>query len=146
MLKLLFSNEAAEWGSAGLVFVSGAIVGHAASTGMTAEQWTGGVAAVLGSVALAVMVIRRTDPGRRRPFRTPMIYLTAPIAIAGCVYLFFNLDQKSIVLFLIWAAVGLLVYFGYSRSRSHVGRGIVDVPELEPDAPPPNVVRPADEH
>ena len=56
MLKLLFSNEAAEWGSAGLVFISGAIVGHAASTGMTAEQWTGGVAAVLGSVALAVMV------------------------------------------------------------------------------------------
>jgi len=29
----------------------------------------------------------------------------------------------------------LLIYFGYSRRRSHVGRGIVDVPELAPDAP-----------
>ena len=29
----------------------------------------------------------------------------------------------------------LLIYFGYSRSRSHVGRGIVEVPELAADAP-----------
>jgi APA family basic amino acid/polyamine antiporter len=29
----------------------------------------------------------------------------------------------------------LLIYFGYSRRRSHVGRGIVDVPELAPEAP-----------
>ena len=31
-----------------------------------------------------------------------------------------------------WGAVGLLIYFGYSRSRSHVGRGIIEVPELAP--------------
>ena len=35
----------------------------------------------------------------------------------------------------VWGAVGLLIYFGYSRSRSHVGRGIIEVPELSPDAP-----------
>jgi APA family basic amino acid/polyamine antiporter len=85
------------------------------------------------------MVIRRTDPGRHRPFRTPMIYITAPIAILGCLYLFFNLDQKSINLFLIWAAVGLVVYFVYSRKRSHVGLGHVEVHEDDPDAPPPPV-------
>jgi APA family basic amino acid/polyamine antiporter len=28
-----------------------------------------------------------------------------------------------------------LLYFFYSRSRSHVGRGIIEVPELAPDAP-----------
>ena len=62
--------------------------------------------------------------------------MTAPIAILGCLYLFISLDHKSIILFLIWAAIGLLVYFGYSRSRSHVGRGIIDVSEADPDAPP----------
>ena len=41
-----------------------------------------------------------------------------------------------ITLFLIWAAVGLVVYFLYSRSRSYVGRGIIDVHEDDPDAPP----------
>ena len=30
----------------------------------------------------------------------------------------------------VWGAIGLLIYFGYSRSRSHVGRGIIEVPEL----------------
>jgi APA family basic amino acid/polyamine antiporter len=35
----------------------------------------------------------------------------------------------------VWGAIGLLIYFGYSRSRSHVGRGIVEVPELATDAP-----------
>ena len=36
---------------------------------------------------------------------------------------------------IVWGAVGLLIYFGYSRSRRHVGRGIVEVPELAPEAP-----------
>jgi APA family basic amino acid/polyamine antiporter len=38
-----------------------------------------------------------------------------------------------------WGAIGLVVYFAYSRSRSHVGRGIVEVHELDADAPPTSV-------
>ena len=114
--------------------------------GQLANISNSGTLFAFAAVSIAVMVIRKTDPDRRRPFRTPFIYVTAPIAILGCVYLFFSLDQKSIMLFAIWAVIGLAVYFLYSRSRSHVGRGIIDTPELAPDAPPPNVVRPADEH
>jgi APA family basic amino acid/polyamine antiporter len=87
-------------------------------------------------VSIAVMVLRKTDPSRKRPFRTPLVMLTAPIAILGCLYLFISLDHKSIYLFLIWAVIGLFVYFGYSRSRSHVGLGHDEVNELAPDAPP----------
>ncbi len=39
-------------------------------------------------------------------------------------------------MFVGWAAVGLVVYFGYSRSRSHVGRGSIEVHETDSDAPP----------
>jgi APA family basic amino acid/polyamine antiporter len=42
-------------------------------------------------------------------------------------------------MFLAWALVGLVVYFSYSRSRSHVGRGLVEVHELDPDLPRPPV-------
>ena len=107
--------------------------------GQLANISNSGTLFAFAAVSIAVMVIRRTDPGRHRPFRTPMIYITAPIAILGCLYLFFNLDQKSINLFLIWAAVGLVVYFVYSRKRSHVGLGHVEVHEDDPDAPPPPV-------
>jgi len=87
-------------------------------------------------VAFAVMMLRRTDPGRKRPFRTPAVAIVAPVAIAGCLYLFFSLSWYTLGLFVAWAIVGLVVYFTYSRSRSHVGRGIVDVHEDDPGIPP----------
>ncbi len=46
----------AEYGSAALVFVSAAIVGHEAAVGMNQTQWLGAIAAVLGSISVAVMV------------------------------------------------------------------------------------------
>ena len=114
--------------------------------GQLANISNSGTLFAFAAVAIAVMVIRRTDPGRHRPFRTPLLYITAPLAIAGCVYLFFSLDMKSIYLFLIWAAIGLLVYFVYSRGRSHVGRGIIDVHEDDNDAPPQPVPPAPDFH
>ena len=104
--------------------------------GQLANISNSGTLFAFAAVSIAVMVIRRTDPGRHRPFRTPAVYLTAPISILGCIYLFVSLDHKSIILFLVWAVIGFLVYFGYSRSRSHVGRGLVEVHEEDSDAPP----------
>jgi basic amino acid/polyamine antiporter, APA family len=41
---------------------------------------------------------------------------------------------------IVWGAVGLIIYFGYSRRRSYVGRGIIDVvpdPNLQPELAQP---------
>ena len=53
---MISSKEVAEWGSAIMVFASGAMAGHYASLGMTPVQWAGAAAAVLGSVTVAVVV------------------------------------------------------------------------------------------
>ncbi|RAK56547.1 hypothetical protein [Phenylobacterium deserti] len=53
---MITTKEAAEWGSAILVFTSGAMAGHFASVGMSPVQWAGAAAAVLGSVTVAVIV------------------------------------------------------------------------------------------
>lgn len=53
---MITSKEAAEWGSAIMVFASGALAGHYAALGMTPMQWGGAAAAVLGSVTVAVVV------------------------------------------------------------------------------------------
>ncbi len=50
------TKDIADWGSAGLVFLSGATAGHFAAIGMTPVQWAGAATAVLGSVTVAVAV------------------------------------------------------------------------------------------
>jgi APA family basic amino acid/polyamine antiporter len=85
-------------------------------------------------VAVSVMVLRKSDPTRHRPFRTPGIWIVAPLAIIGCVALYFSLPLTAILVLPVWGAFGLLVYFFYSRSRSYVGRGILDESEeTDPD-------------
>lgn len=91
------------------------------------------------TVAVGVMILRRTDPGRHRPFRTPLVWLICPLAAAGCVFLFFQLSGYTELMFLGWTLIGLVVYFLYSRQRSHVGRGLFEVHELDSDAPPTSV-------
>jgi hypothetical protein len=61
---MISSKEMAEWGSAILVFATGALAGHYASLGMNPVQWAGAGAAVLGSVTVAVVV--RVWPARAK--------------------------------------------------------------------------------
>jgi APA family basic amino acid/polyamine antiporter len=91
-------------------------------------------------VAVGVMILRRTDPGRVRPFRTPLIWIVGPLAMGGCLLLFFSLGWYTIKLFLIWAVIGLVIYFIYARRRSHLAPGNEALlhahaadPVLEPD-------------
>lgn len=103
--------------------------------GLLANISNSGTLFAFAAVSIAVMVIRKKDPHRHRPFRTPALFVTAPLSFLGCLYLFYKLDVKSQMLFGIWGLIGLFVYFTYSRSRSYVGRGIIDVHEDDADAP-----------
>ena len=97
--------------------------------GKLADYSNSGTLFAFMMVAIAVMVLRKTDPARKRPFRTPFVYLVAPLAIIGCVGLYFSLPLTAILLLPVWGAIGLLVYFFYSRGHSHVGRGLTDAPD-----------------
>ncbi len=73
-------------------------------------------------VALGVLMLRRSQPNRPRPFRTPFASIVCPLAMAGCLLLFFSLGWYTIKLFLAWFVIGLVVYFLYARSRSLLAR------------------------
>ena len=103
--------------------------------GRLADYSNSGTLFAFAMVAIAVLVLRRTDPGRKRPFRVPAVTIIAPLAILGCIALYLFLPLIAQLVLIVWGGIGLLVYFGYSRSRSHVGRGIIEVPELAPEAP-----------
>ncbi len=108
--------------------------------GMLADISNSGTLFAFFMVAVGVLILRRTDPDRVRPFRTPLIWFVGPTAIAGCALLFFSLGWETIRLFLIWAVIGLVVYFLYSRRRSHMAPGhpslaaeVAELPRLSPD-------------
>jgi APA family basic amino acid/polyamine antiporter len=107
--------------------------------GALADISNSGTLFAFAMVAITVLVLRKTDPDRHRPFRTPAVAIVAPVAVLGCLYLFFSLSAYTLGLFVGWATIGLIIYFLYSRSHSHVGRGHVEVHETDADAPPTSV-------
>jgi APA family basic amino acid/polyamine antiporter len=82
------------------------------------------------------MILRVKDKDRARPFRTPLLFVVAPLAILGCVVLFMSLNIESQLVFAVWAVVGLIFYFLYGRRNSNLARGIIDVvddPAMQPE-------------
>jgi APA family basic amino acid/polyamine antiporter len=101
--------------------------------GTLADYSNSGTLFAFAMVAISVLVLRRKDPGRKRPFRTPAIYIVAPLAIAGCAILYAKLPLIAILVLPGWGIIGLLVYFAYGRRHSSVGRGVIDVEEDDPE-------------
>lgn len=56
MLQLLRSPEAARGATIGLIVVVAGLVGQYAAQGMSPRQWAAGLAAIAGSIALAMIV------------------------------------------------------------------------------------------
>ncbi len=80
-----------------------------------------GTLAAFIATAAAVLWLRRQRPELERPFRTPLVWLIAPAAILGCAYLFTSLTGKTMLFFLVWNVIGVLVYLVYGRQTSALG-------------------------
>jgi APA family basic amino acid/polyamine antiporter len=125
-----------------VTMVTGAAVTVAAAffpVGQLASVSNGGTLCAFFFVALAIIALRISNPDRKRSFRTPAVWVVAPLAAAGCLLLFGFLSWVAQAVFFGWAAIGLLFYFAYGRSRSNVALGIDEVNELSPDIPPQGV-------
>jgi APA family basic amino acid/polyamine antiporter len=73
-------------------------------------------------VAIGVIILRRSDPLRHRPFRVPLVPLVPILAIVSCGYLILSLPTITHLRFVIWLAIGLVIYFLYARHQSTAGR------------------------
>ncbi|HSO97691.1 MAG TPA: amino acid permease [Solirubrobacteraceae bacterium] len=74
-------------------------------------------------VSLGVIVLRRTRPDLERPFRVPLMPVIPILSVLASFWLMLNLQGATWVRFLIWMAIGLVVYFTYSARHSHLARG-----------------------
>src|SRR5213595_3419920 len=73
-------------------------------------------------VALGIVVLRRREPDRPRPFRTPWVPVLPLVSAAFCVYLMINLPLLTWLRFGLWMAIGAAIYFLYGVRHSRVRR------------------------
>ena len=125
-----------------VTMVTGVFVAVAAAllpVGQLADISNSGTLFAFFMVSVAVLILRLREPNRARPFRTPMVWVVGPIAMVGCLVLFWFLPVDAKLVLPIWGAIGLVFYFLYGYRKSHVGRGLVEVHESDRDAPPGSV-------
>jgi basic amino acid/polyamine antiporter, APA family len=71
-------------------------------------------------VCIAVMVLRKTNPGQARPFRTPWVPVVPILGILFNGYMMYKLGWINWARLIVWLIIGLVVYFTYSRHHSRV--------------------------
>jgi APA family basic amino acid/polyamine antiporter len=69
-------------------------------------------------VCLGVIVLRRTKPDQRRPFRIPFMPWIPLLGMAACLGLMAFLPTMTWIRFVVWTVVGIAIYFGYGIKRS----------------------------
>jgi APA family basic amino acid/polyamine antiporter len=69
-------------------------------------------------VSISVLVLRRTQPERPRAFRVPFVWIVAPLSVLSCLVLMMSLPIENWIRFIVWLAIGMVIYFTYSRRRS----------------------------
>jgi APA family basic amino acid/polyamine antiporter len=74
-------------------------------------------------VSIGVVVLRRTRPDLKRPFRTPLVPVIPILSVLASLWLMLNLASATWLRFVVWMAVGFVVYFGYSQRRSRLAGG-----------------------
>ena len=74
-------------------------------------------------VCVGVIVLRRTDPDRARPFRAPLVPLVPILGALMCAVLMLSLPLETWGRFFLWLAIGLVIYFLYGRRHSRLQHG-----------------------
>jgi APA family basic amino acid/polyamine antiporter len=71
-------------------------------------------------VSAGVMILRRTRADLERGFRAPGVPVVPILSIIACLWLMVNLTTLTWIRFLVWMAVGVVIYFAYGYRRSAV--------------------------
>jgi APA family basic amino acid/polyamine antiporter len=73
-------------------------------------------------VCIGVLVLRYKRPDLPRPFRVKGIWFVSVMGVVFCFVMAATLDKLTWVRLVGWTIIGVIVYFGYGYSRSHLRR------------------------
>jgi APA family basic amino acid/polyamine antiporter len=71
-------------------------------------------------VCIGVLVMRKTNPDLPRPYKTPLVPLVPILGVIVCFAMMYSLDWITWGRLVIWLAIGLVIYFFYGKSHSHL--------------------------
>jgi APA family basic amino acid/polyamine antiporter len=86
-------------------------------------------------VCCGVIVLRKKDPSRPRPFRVPLVPWFPVLGVIFCFALMLSLPIETWIRFFVWLALGLAIYFLYGVNHSRLRAG-VDTGDTEAGPPP----------
>ena len=90
-----------------------------------------GTLAAFVLVSIAILILRHTQPNLRRGFRVPLVPLIPILSIIGSVVLIVSLPLVTLARFVVWLAIGLVIYFLYSRRSSRLQQEEVEDREAD---------------
>lgn len=108
------------WKNTILVGLLAAIVGSVTPIDDIGKMVNIGTLLAFVIVCIAVMVLRHTNPEQSRPFRTPWVPLVPILGIGFNGYMMYKLGWVNWARLIVWLAIGLVIYFTYSRRHSRV--------------------------
>jgi APA family basic amino acid/polyamine antiporter len=71
-------------------------------------------------VSAGVLILRVKRPDIHRPFKAPLYPVIPALGILLCGYLMVSLPFATWIRFVVWLAIGLVIYFTYSRRHSKI--------------------------
>src|SRR5690348_3127051 len=108
------------WKNTILVGVLAAVVGSLTPIDDIGKMVNIGTLLAFVIVCIAVMVLRKTNPGQARPFRTPWVPVVPILGILFNGFMMYKLGWVNWARLVIWLVIGLVVYFTYSVKHSKV--------------------------
>jgi APA family basic amino acid/polyamine antiporter len=102
--------------------VAAAIIGGLLPLSLLGELVSIGTLFAFVIVCLSVAVLRYTQPGTPRPFRTPFVPLVPILGALVCIVQMAALPLDTWLRLIVWMALGLVVYFTYSVRHSKLNQ------------------------
>jgi APA family basic amino acid/polyamine antiporter len=100
----------------GIVVALASLIGDAAET---YDLTNIGTLFAFVLVCAGVLVLRVKEPNRPRPFKVPFPWVVAPLGAVACLFVMIGLPRQAWERFIIWLAIGAVLYgtYGYRHSR-----------------------------
>ncbi len=95
--------------------------------GLVGELVSIGTLFAFAIVCVGVLVLRITQPKIERGFKTPLVYLVAPLGALSAIFLMSGLPWDTWKRLIIWMAIGLVIYFIYGMRHSRISQKTSEV-------------------